>query len=69
MSLHGVSRPLTLQINRIKCIPHPLYKRELCGADAVGHFQRDAFGLDAGKSYGFDMTVTLRIQVEALAEK
>lgn len=69
MSLHGVSRPMTLQINRIKCIPHPLYKRELCGADAVGHFQRDAFGLDAGKSYGFDMTVTLRIQVEALAEK
>lgn len=67
LTLHGVSRPLTLQINRIKCIPHPLYKRELCGADALGHFARDAFGLDAGKSYGFDMNVTLRIQVEALA--
>jgi len=67
MTLHGVSQPMALQIHRIKCIPHPLYKRELCGADALAHFQRDAFGLDAGKSYGFDMTVTLRIQVEALA--
>ena len=26
----------------------------------------DEFGLDAGKSYGFSMEVTLRIQVEAL---
>jgi hypothetical protein len=28
--------------------------------------RRDEFGLDAGKSYGFSMEVTLRIQVEAL---
>ena len=41
--------------------------RELCGADAVATFQRDAFGIDAGKDYGFDMTVTLRIQAEAVA--
>jgi polyisoprenoid-binding protein YceI len=28
--------------------------------------QRDQFGIDAGKAYGFKMDVTLRIQVEAL---
>jgi polyisoprenoid-binding protein YceI len=43
-----------------------MLKRDYCGADALGVFQRDAFGLDAGKPYGFDMNVTLRIQVEAI---
>jgi len=68
LTLHGVTRPLELKINSFKCMPHPLLKRELCGADALTAFQRDAFGMDAGKAYGFDMTVTLRIQVEAIAE-
>lgn len=67
LTLHGVTRPLELKIDSFKCMPHPLLKRELCGADALATFQRDAFGMDAGKTYGFDMTVTLRIQVEAIA--
>lgn len=68
-TLKGVTRPLTLQIRRFKCMPHPLFKRELCGADAHAEFQRDAFGIDAGQAYGFDMAVQLRIQVEALATR
>lgn len=68
LTLHGVTRPLALKIDSFKCMPHPLLKRELCGADALATFQRDAFGMDAGKAYGFGMTVTLRIQVEAIAE-
>jgi len=67
LTLHGVSRPMTLQVHRVKCVPHPMLKRELCGADASGTFQRDEFGLDAGKDWGFKMNVDLRIQVEALA--
>lgn len=67
LTLHGVTRPVELKINTFKCIPHPLHKRELCGADAVATFQRDAFGLDAGKDHGFDMSVTVRIQMEAVA--
>jgi polyisoprenoid-binding protein YceI len=58
---------VVLKINAFKCIPHPLFKRELCGADAVGSFNRDEFGLGVGKEYGFKMDVVLRIQVEALA--
>ena len=67
LTLHGVTRPLTLKINSFKCMPHPMLKREVCGADALATFQRDAFGMDAGKPYGFSMAVTLRIQVEAIA--
>lgn len=66
LTLHGVTKPVTLQINSFKCVPHPMLKRELCGADAAGTFQRDAFGLAAGKDYGFKMDVALRIQMEAL---
>lgn len=66
LTLHGITRPVVLKINSFKCIPHPLLKRELCGADALATFNRDEFGLDAGKPYGFKMDVTLRIQVEAI---
>jgi polyisoprenoid-binding protein YceI len=66
LTLHGVTRPVALKITLFKCIPHPLLKRELCGADAFGTFSRNDFGMDYGKEYGFKPEVTLRIQVEAL---
>jgi polyisoprenoid-binding protein YceI len=64
--LHGVTRPLVLKINSFKCMPHPIFKREVCGADALGTLNREEFGMDAGKPYGLSMDVTLRIQVEAI---
>jgi polyisoprenoid-binding protein YceI len=67
LSLHGVTRPVVLHINSFKCIAHPMLKRDMCGADAIASFQRDAFGLTAGKDYGLKMDVVLRIQVEAVA--
>jgi polyisoprenoid-binding protein YceI len=67
LTLHGVTRPLDLKLPLFRCMAHPLHGRELCGADALARFDRSAFGLDAGREHGFDMTVTLRIQVEAVA--
>ena len=67
LTMHGVTRPVTLQINSFKCIAHPMLKRELCGADALATINRDDFGISAGKDWGFKMDVTLRIQVEAVA--
>lgn len=67
LTLHGVTKPVELKILSFKCIQHPMYKRELCGADALTTIKRDDFGMDAGKTYGFSMDVTLRIQVEAIA--
>ena len=69
LTLHGVTRPVVLDIATFKCVPHPMLKRELCGADAKATIRRDQFGLDAGKEYGFDMNVGLEIQVEAIAVK
>lgn len=67
LTLNGHTQPVNLSIHLFKCIPHPMLKRELCGADASGSFKRDDFGLSAGKDYGFNMDVGLRIQVEAVA--
>jgi polyisoprenoid-binding protein YceI len=69
LTLHGVTKPVVLKVNRFKCLPHPMLKRELCGADASTTIDRAAFGLTAGKDYGFSMDVALRIQVEAIATK
>ena len=66
LTLHGVTKPVDLKVNSFKCIAHPMLKRDYCGADALATFQRDQFGLTAGKDYHFNMDVNLRIQVEAL---
>lgn len=65
LTLHGITRPLVLTIDHFRCRPHPLHERDWCGADAHATFDRGEFGLDAGRAYGFDMKVTLRIQAEA----
>jgi polyisoprenoid-binding protein YceI len=67
LTLHGVTKPVTLQIHTFKCMPHPMLKRDWCGADAQATINREDFGVSAGKDWGFNMAVTLRIQVEAVA--
>ncbi len=69
LTLHGVTKPLDLAVNSFKCIQHPMFKKDYCGADAEATFDREQFGLTAGKDYGFRMDVKLRIQVEAVADK
>ncbi|KVC90408.1 polyisoprenoid-binding protein [Burkholderia ubonensis] len=68
LTLHGVTKPLTLKIDSFKCMPHPMLKREVCGIDAVGEFNRDDFGLDYGKQYGFKMQTKLLITAEAVKQ-
>lgn len=68
-TLRGVTRPLDLEIEHFKCIPDPMLKpRERCGAEASATFDRADFGIDAGQSFGFDMTVRLQVQVEAVQD-
>ena len=69
LEMHGKTNPVTLDIKKFKCIQHPMFKREDCGADIYATIDREQFGMDAGKPYGFSMAVDLRIQVEAIATK
>jgi polyisoprenoid-binding protein YceI len=66
LTLHGVTKPLTLTIRSFKCKEHPMKKKHFCGADAVGSFNRDDFGVHFGKSFGFGMETKLAIQIEAI---
>jgi polyisoprenoid-binding protein YceI len=68
LTLHGVTKPVTLHINSFKCIQHPMLKREVCGADASATFNRADFGVDYGIKMGFKPEVKLAIQVEAVKQ-
>jgi polyisoprenoid-binding protein YceI len=65
-TLHGVTKPLTLKINSFKCMPNPMTKKEVCGADASATLNRSDYGVSYGDKYGFKMDVKLQIQVEAI---
>jgi polyisoprenoid-binding protein YceI len=64
LTLHGMTKPLTLKINSFMCKPNPMTKKEVCGADASANFNRSDYGLTFGDAYGFKMWVKLDIQVE-----
>jgi polyisoprenoid-binding protein YceI len=66
LTLHGVTKPVTLTINSFKCFVNPMLKKQVCGADASGAFNRADFGVSYGQQYGFNQDVLLRIQVEGV---
>ena len=66
LTLHGVTKPVSLKINSFKCMFHPMKLKKACGADAEGNLKRDDFGVDYAKAFGFNMDVKLRISVEGL---
>jgi polyisoprenoid-binding protein YceI len=66
LKMHGVSKPVTLTINRFLCKQHPMSKKDVCGADASAKLNREEFGITYGKQIGFNMDVSLRIQVEGV---
>jgi polyisoprenoid-binding protein YceI len=66
LTLHGVTKPVTLTINSFMCKEHPMQRREVCGADASAKLNRSDFGVNFGQQMGFGMDVTLRISIEAI---
>lgn len=68
LTLHGITRPLTLTINRFACKPVLGPDNEVCGGDASATFSRSDFGINYGVAGGADPLVRLAIQVEANRE-
>jgi polyisoprenoid-binding protein YceI len=68
LTLHGVTKPVTLTIQSFKCFTHPMLKKEVCGTEATATFDRADFGVDYGKAYGFSMKTVLNIQAEGVRE-
>jgi polyisoprenoid-binding protein YceI len=65
LTMLGVTKQVALKVNKFKCIMHPRYKKEVCGADATAEFKRSDFGLNYGLP-AFSPEVKLAIQIEAI---
>jgi polyisoprenoid-binding protein YceI len=65
LTMHGVTQPVTLAVERFRCQPHFRHGREVCGADASATIDREEFGVDYDKDHGFFMAVDLKITIEA----
>jgi polyisoprenoid-binding protein YceI len=68
LTMHGVTKPVTLHIDSFLCKMSPMTKKEVCGADATATFNRADFGVNFGDKYGFKQEVSLQIQVEGSPE-
>jgi polyisoprenoid-binding protein YceI len=68
LTLHGVTKPVTLTIESFKCFTHPMLKKEVCGTESTATFDRADFGIDYGKAYGFSMKTVLHIQAEGVRQ-
>ena len=64
LTMHGVTKPVTLKIDSFKCMQNPMSKKEVCGADASATINRAEFGVNFGEKFGFKQEVKLQIQVE-----
>ena len=65
LSLHGVTKPVVLEIVYVSCREHPLLHIPSCGADAIVTIKRTEFGLDAFIGNDSD-EVKVDISVEVL---
>jgi polyisoprenoid-binding protein YceI len=68
LTMRGMTLPVNLEIRSFQCGPGRGGSGEVCGADAMGQFNRADFGVNFAEAFGFDMGVELRIQIEARSE-
>ncbi len=64
LTLKGITKPVTLTVTSFYCMPHPILKKDACGANATTVVKRTEFNM--GK-YAPNVSdeVTLTIPVEA----
>jgi len=65
LTLKGITKPVTLTVTHFHCMPHPVLKKDACGADATAMVKRTDFNMGKSAPYVGD-EVTLSIAVEAL---
>ena len=67
LTVKGITKPVTLTLTGFHCMPHPMSKKDACGANATAKVKRSEFNLAKFvPNVGDD--VTLSIAVEAAKE-
>jgi polyisoprenoid-binding protein YceI len=67
LTVKGITKPVTLTVTSFDCKPHPMVKKEACGANAVAHIKRSDFNMGKYVPAVSD-EVTLSIPVEAIKQ-
>lgn len=67
LTIKGVTKPVTLTVTSFKCMPHPMRKKDACGANATTKIKRSDFNMGKHTPYVGD-EVTLTLPVEAIKE-
>ncbi|MHB1084825.1 MAG: YceI family protein [Thiobacillus sp.] len=67
LTIKGVTKPVTLSITHFNCAPHPMNKRDTCGANATTRIKRSEFNMGKyAPSVSDDVTLTLAIEAVKL---
>ena len=67
LTLKGVTKPVTLTVTSFACAPHPMLKKDACGANATAKIKRSEF--NAGKyAPAVSDDVTLTFAIEAIKQ-
>lgn len=67
LTIKGVTKQVTLAVTSFHCMPHPMLKKDACGANATAKIKRSEFNVSKHVPYVGD-EVTLNIPVEAIKE-
>lgn len=67
LTVKGVTKPVTLTVNSFLCMPHPMMKKDACGATATTKVKRSDFNMGKYAPYVGD-EVTLTIPVESIKQ-
>jgi polyisoprenoid-binding protein YceI len=65
LTLHGVTKPVKLDVQHLACAIHPLFRVWACGFDAYASIKRSDFGMTAYLPNMVGDEVTIEIAVEA----
>jgi polyisoprenoid-binding protein YceI len=67
LTIKGITKPVTLTVTSFMCMPHPMAKKDACGADATVKVKRSDFNMAKHTPYVGD-EVTLTIPVESIKQ-
>jgi polyisoprenoid-binding protein YceI len=67
LTIKGITKPVTLTVTSFLCMPHPIMKKEACGANATTTVKRSEFNMAKYTPYVSD-EVTLSIPVESIKQ-
>ena len=67
LTLRGISKPITLTVTSFQCMPHPMLKKDACGANAATVLKRSDFNMGKYAPHVSD-EIAITIPVEAIKE-